>query len=345
MEGRPLSLNHNTSSNNPVKALGLCSGGLDSILSALVLRRQGIHVEWISFETPFFTADKASRAARQNNIPLHTEDITESYLELLKAPPAGFGKNMNPCMDCHALMFQMAGRFMEQNGFNFLFSGEVRGQRPMSQNANSLRFVEKHSGYQGQILRPLSAKCLAETPMERNGLVDRDRLCDFSGRSRKPQIQLAKDLGVREYPSPAGGCLLTDPGYARRLKDLYDHLPAGGSIRVHELHLLKYGRHMRLGPLTKLVVGRTQKDNENLLAHHDPDCDAVLKTKAYPGPTVVVPGSGSKEMLFLAATICAGYSKSPDASPAAVQANTPDGSRELRVLPITPEEARRFLLT
>jgi len=339
-----LSSNQTASKNNPVKALGLCSGGLDSILSALVLRRQCIRVEWISFETPFFNAEKASRAARQNDIPLHIQDITEPYLELLKAPPAGFGKNMNPCMDCHALMFQMAGRYMEQNGFDFLFSGEVRGQRPMSQNANSLRYVEKHSGYQGRILRPLSARCLEETPMEKNGLVDRDQLCDFSGRSRKPQMQLAMEYGVRDYPSPGGGCLLTDPGYARRLKDLYNHLPPGASLRVHELHLLKFGRHMRLGPVTKLMVGRTQKDNENLMAHYDPKCDAVLITKAYPGPTAIMPGSGAKEMLFLAAAICAGYSKSPAMSPAAVQVNTPDGTREIRVLPIAPEEARRFLL-
>lgn len=339
-----MSENHTPYTNRPVKALGLCSGGLDSILSALVLRRQGIHVEWISFETPFFSADKASKAARQNDIPLHIQDITEAYLELLKAPPAGFGKNMNPCMDCHALMFKMAGRFMEQNGFDFLFSGEVRGQRPMSQNANSLRYVEKHSGYKGRILRPLSAKCLAETPMEKSGLVDRDQLGDFSGRSRKPQMQLAKDFGVRDYPAPAGGCLLTDPNYSRRLKDLYNHLPPDASIGVHELHLLKFGRHMRLGPVTKLVIGRTQKDNENLMAHHDPQCDAVIKTIVYPGPTAIMPGSGAKEMLFLAAAICAGYSKSPLLSPAAVQVDTPDGSRELRVLPITPEEARRFLL-
>lgn len=339
-----MNLHHTHPPDSPVKALGLCSGGLDSILSALVLRQQGIHVEWISFETPFFSADKATKAARQNNIPLHVRDITEPYLELLKAPPAGFGKNMNPCMDCHALMFQMAGKFMVRHGFDFLFSGEVRGQRPMSQNANSLRYVEKHSGYKGQILRPLSAKCLDETQMEKDGLVDRERLCEFSGRSRKPQMQLAKALGVRDYPSPAGGCLLTDPGYSRRLRDLFDHLPPDESIRVHELHLLKFGRHMRLGPITKLVIGRTQKDNEHLMVHHDPDCDAVIKTKVYPGPTAIMPGSGAKEMLFLAAAICAGYSKSPVLSPAVVQVDTPDGSQDLRVLPITPKEARRFLL-
>jgi tRNA U34 2-thiouridine synthase MnmA/TrmU len=201
-----------TITHQTVRALGLCSGGLDSMLSALVLRRQGIHVEWISFETPFFSADKARRAANQTGIPLHVQDITDEYLVMLQAPPAGFGKNMNPCMDCHALMFRKAGFFMQAHGFDFLFSGEVLGQRPMSQTAPSLRYVEKHSGFDGKILRPLSARRLPETDMERQGLVDRNRLLDLSGRSRKPQMALAAEFGIGAYPSPAGGCLLTDPG-------------------------------------------------------------------------------------------------------------------------------------
>lgn len=324
-----------------VRALGMCSGGLDSILSGLVLRRQGIHVEWITFETPFFSADKARQAARQTDIPLHIQNITDDYLVTLKNPPAGYGKNMNPCMDCHALMFQMAGAFMQDNGFDFLFSGEVVGQRPMSQNANSLRYVEKHSGFKGQILRPLCAQNLPETAMEQNGLVDRNQLLNISGRSRKPQIALAQEFGITDYPSPAGGCLLTDPGYSRRLKDLMDH---GAELTHNSLHLLKFGRHMRLNTDAKIVVGRTKKDNEKILAQVDLKQDTVLNVQGYPGPVVVLPGAGSKEILFLAGAICAGYSKASEETTATIQVTLAGKTDSITVLPILPEEAQRFLI-
>lgn len=323
------------------RALGLCSGGLDSMLSALVLRRQGIHVEWITFETPFFSADKARRAAAQTGVPLHVRDITEPYLEMLKKPPAGYGKNMNPCMDCHALMFRKAGEFMQANQFDFLFSGEVLGQRPMSQTASSLRYVEKNSGYDGKILRPLSARRLPETFMEQNGMVDRAQLLDLSGRSRKPQMDLAAEFGLKNYPTPAGGCLLTDPGYSRRLKDLMEH---DVRLTADALNLLQHGRHMRLDPATKIVVGRTQADNEQIAHLSDPNRDLLIKVKGYPGPTVLMPGGGSQALQFLAASICAGYSKAPLETPCSVQVSTAEGSQSLTVLPITPQEAKRFLI-
>jgi tRNA-specific 2-thiouridylase len=324
-----------------VRALGLCSGGLDSILSALVLRDQGIHVEWITFETPFFSAEKARRAADQTGIALHVQDITPDYVALIQDPPAGFGKNMNPCMDCHSLMFKKAGEIMQAMSFDFLFSGEVVGQRPMSQNANSMRYVAKHSGFGDFILRPLSALKMAATAMEEQGLVNRDRLLDLSGRSRKPQMALARQYGITDYPTPAGGCLLTDPGYSRRLKDLIDH---GVELTSNALHLLKYGRHMRLNPGAKIVVGRTQKDNEQILRHCDPQRDAIIKTDGFPGPTVVLPGGGSKEVLFLAGAVCSGYSKAPDFAPVQVQVAMAGKVRKITVLPITPQEAQRFLI-
>jgi tRNA-uridine 2-sulfurtransferase len=329
------------SESKTVRALGLCSGGLDSILSALVLRDQGIHVEWITFETPFFTAEKARRAAEQTGIVLHVQDITPEYLTMIQDPPAGFGRNMNPCMDCHSLMFRKAGEVMQARGFDFLFSGEVMGQRPMSQNANSLRYVAKHSGFENFILRPLSALKLTPTPMEDQGLVDRDRLMDLYGRSRKPQMALARKYGITDYPTPAGGCLLTDPGYSRRLKDLFDH---GVELTPDALHLLKYGRHMRLNPGTKIIVGRTQKDNEQILHHCDSERDAVIKTNGFPGPTVVLPGGGSREVLFLAGAVCAGYSKAPDFAPVSVQVAMAGKVQSITVLPITPREAQRFLI-
>lgn len=324
-----------------VRALGMCSGGLDSMLAGMVLRRQGIHVEWITFITPFFSAGKARKASGQTGIALHVQDITDDYLVMLQDPPAGYGKNINPCMDCHALMFKKAGEFMQANGFDFLFSGEVVGQRPMSQNANSLRYVEKHSGYAGHILRPLCARNMPETLMEKSGMVDREQLLNFSGRSRKPQMALAREFGITDYPSPAGGCLLTDPGYSRRLKDLFDH---GAELNPRHLHLLKFGRHMRLNPDAKIVVGRTQKDNEHIMAHVDPEKDAVLKVIGHPGPTVVLPGGGVKDVLFLAGAICAGYSKASESNTIQVLVTRGNKKEKITVLPILPEEAKRFLI-
>ena len=312
------------------------------MLSALVLRSQGIHVEWIVFETPFFSPDKAREAALQIGIVLHVMDITDDYVVMLQNPPAGYGKNMNPCMDCHAMMFNKAGQFMRERGFDFLFSGEVLGQRPMSQTASSLRYVEKRSGFDGLILRPLSALRLPETAMEANGLVDRSRLLDLSGRSRKPQMEMAATYGITAYPTPAGGCLLTDPGYSRRLKDLMDH---GAELGTGALKLLQHGRHFRLGPSTKIVVGRTQQDNEQLMQAYNPEKDTLFKVKNRPGPTVVMPGGGTDGMIFLAAAICAGYSKAPETSPTPVLV-TAGGKTDTRsVLPVTPEEAKRFLIT
>jgi tRNA-specific 2-thiouridylase len=325
----------------PVRALGLCSGGLDSILSGLVLRHQGIHVEWISFETPFFNAGKARTAANQTGIPLHVQDITDDYLEMLQNPRAGFGRQMNPCMDCHALMFNKAGHHMQAHGFDFLFSGEVLGQRPMSQNSNSLRYVAKHSGFADFILRPLSARRLPPTLMEENGMVDRKQLLDFSGRSRKPQMALATEWGVSDYPSPAGGCLLTDPGFAKRLKDMFHH---GDELQTDALHLLKYGRHMRLGGTAKIIVGRTKQDNESIAHHVNAEKDTVLKVEGYPGPIVIIPGGSTKEITFLAACICAGYSKAPLDSPVGVLVVKGNHKERLSVLPISPQEAKRFLI-
>jgi tRNA U34 2-thiouridine synthase MnmA/TrmU len=183
---------------NKVRALGLCSGGLDSILSAIVLKNQGIAVEWISFETPFFSSEKARLAASRLQIPLMVRNITRPYLAMLRDPPCGYGQHMNPCMDCHALMFHMAGEVMNDRKMDFLFSGEVLGQRPMSQTRSSLRYVEKHSGCREVIVRPLSAKLLEETLPEKKRLVDRSLLLGLSGRSRKPQIQLARAWGEKQ---------------------------------------------------------------------------------------------------------------------------------------------------
>ncbi|MGD8471919.1 MAG: tRNA 4-thiouridine(8) synthase ThiI [Desulfobacterales bacterium] len=324
-----------------VRALGLCSGGLDSTLAGLVLRDQGIEVEWITFETPFFTAAKARKASAKTGIPLTVKPIYPVYIKMLKNPPAGYGKQMNPCMDCHALMFRLAGEMMSEKKFDFLFSGEVLGQRPMSQTKSSLHYVEKHSGFKGYILRPLSARKLPETIPEKNGLVDRERLLDIAGRGRKQQIALAEKFGLTDYPAPAGGCLLTEVGYSKRLKDLFDHQD---ECTEAQLHLLKYGRHFRLNSGTKLIVGRTQEDNERILKYHDPQTDTVIDVKDYPSPLGLVPGGGKKDVIYLASSICVGYSKASNLTLIDVVVKTPQGSETIQVIGIPTADFKKLLI-
>lgn len=294
--------------NKSVKALGLMSGGLDSILACLLLRDQGIEVHGICFETPFFGAAKAQKAAAQYNIPLIVKNIFAQYMPMLQNPNVGYGRNMNPCMDCHALMFRLAGQVMEEEGFDFLFSGEVLGQRPMSQTRTSLQYVLKHSGYADKILRPLSALRLAETRMELDGLVDRSRLCDITGRSRKPQKELAQRLGMTDAPQSGGGCLLTDPIFAVRLRDLLEHETDPSENNVQ---LLNFGRHFRLTPQVKLIVGRDKNDNHGIMKYLDREQHWFIKPMDYAGPDSVVTGPADKAALTLAAAICAGYTKAP----------------------------------
>jgi tRNA-specific 2-thiouridylase len=324
-----------------VRALGICSGGLDSILSALVLKQQGIHVEWINFETPFFNADKARRAAEMTGIPLMVKQITPVYLEMLKDPNCGYGSNMNPCLDCHALMFRLAGEVMKEKGFDFLFSGEVVGQRPMSQTKPSLRYVEKHSGAGGYILRPLSAKLLPQTIPEQQGLVDRDRLLDISGRGRKRQMELARAFGITDYPAPAGGCLLTDVGFSRRLKDLFDHQK---NYEERDFELLKHGRHFRLHGQYKAIVGRTKADNEQILNLLDPARDICLRMADIPSPTVLLPNGASEEVVREAAALCTTYSKAENGKTARVSVKTPDGFQVITVTALRREDFKPFII-
>lgn len=325
-----------------IRGLGLCSGGLDSILSAVVLRNQGVEVEWITFETPFFSSEKALAASHQIDVPLTVQHITEIYLQMLKNPHCGYGRNMNPCLDCHSLMFNLAGKFMAENGFDFLFSGEVMGQRPMSQTRSSLRYVEKNSGMAGLILRPLSAKLLAESIPEQEGWVDRSLLLDLSGRSRKPQMQLAEEFGITRYPNPGGGCLLTDVGYSARLKDLFLHQD---TYRENELHLLKYGRHLRLDDGAKLIIGRTRDENDLLMKYVDPGRDAIIKTVQYPGPTAILPNfDGRREIVTQAAAICAGYSKAPSGVESRVDIQESSGVYMVQVLPVASRDIQQCII-
>lgn len=324
-----------------VRALGLCSGGLDSRLAAKLLQDQGVEVYLIAFETPFFSAEKARDAAGQLGLPLHVSNITDVYLRMLRNPRCGYGKHMNPCLDCHALMFQLAGEIMRETGYDFLFSGEVLGQRPMSQTRSSLRYVEKHSGHDGFILRPLSALHLPETIPEKKGLVDRSRLLGITGRGRKQQMALAAEFGITDYPAPAGGCLLTDKGYAGRLRDLFAHQETTGASA---LHLLRYGRHFRLKTGAKIIIGRTKSENDSLEKYHDPGKDIRLWMPHHPGPAALITAGGDFGTIRLAASLCVGYSKAPRLTPSEVVVRSPDGEERIQVLGIEPSLFKAFLL-
>jgi tRNA U34 2-thiouridine synthase MnmA/TrmU len=290
-----------------IKALGLFSGGLDSMLAAAVLRAQALDVALITFVTPFFGAERAKESAAHLGLPLKVADLTEKFLPLIYAPPHGFGRGHNPCLDCHILMLREAGALMATEGFDFLFTGEVLGQRPMSQHRGALNLVAKESGFPELVLRPLSARLLKPTRPELEGWLDREKLYDLSGRGRKRQLALAREYGLSRFPSPAGGCLLTDPGYAARLKELLSHQSPASR---RDLDLLKWGRHFRLAGGVKAVVGRTKRENEALLTLKGPG-DLLLKVQDFPGPLVWLPQDIKEEDLQEAMALTAAYSDAP----------------------------------
>ncbi len=269
-----------------ITAVALFSGGLDSILAVKLIQEQGIEVKGVNFKTPFFGLDKTFLIEKSVGMDLEIIDITQELLEILINPKHGLGKNMNPCVDCHTLMFKKAGGYMIKIGASFILSGEVLGERPMSQNRNSLIIIERESGFEGRILRPLSALLLAETLPEKEGLVDRNKLLDISGRSRKKQMELAAKMGIRDYPSPAGGCKLTEPAFSKRLRDLFFQ----ENYSLEEIELLKLGRHFRFSKDIKLVVGRNKEENEKLQNFFQ-EGDFLFKAKNLKGPVSLLRGA------------------------------------------------------
>jgi tRNA-uridine 2-sulfurtransferase len=323
-----------------VTAIALFSGGLDSSLAFKLIEEQGIQVWGITFETPFFGPDKAVAAAKRIGLSLTVLNITEEHLRMLHAPRYGYGKNLNPCIDCHALMLKIAGQRMQEMGADFLFTGEVLGQRPMSQGRQSLAIVAKRAGYKDRILRPLSARLLPETAPEREGKVDRSRLLGIQGRGRKQQMEMAVRYGIHSYPAPAGGCLLTDPIFTKRLRDLFDRHP---DHTLRDIELLKVGRHFRLNETTKAVVGRNQADNDTIERLSVPG-DSVIRILQAPGPTVLIPGGGDAETCLVAARLCARYSDAPREQ-TVVACCSMKGITTLHTIPaLTPEEAARLII-
>ena len=284
-------------------SIGLLSGGLDSILAAKVIKDQGVEVIGIAFESPFFNAENAIKAAKELGIKLIVKDIFPEHLEVIKNPKHGFGQNMNPCIDCHALMIREAGKIMEEEEYHFIFTGEVLNERPMSQTKRALKLVAKLSGYQDFLLRPLSARLLPETKAEQYGLVDRRRLLNIQGRSRKHQLELVKKYGIKKFPNPGGGCLLTDPIFSKKLKELLENTE-GYSLR--DIELLKLGRHFRIQG-KKVIIGRNKEENQRL-KEMAAGKDIVLSAEHVPGPIALICGGGGKRIIKKAAGICARYS-------------------------------------
>ena len=287
------------------KGLSLLSGGLDSQLAVCVLRAAGAYVEGVTFATPFFQPDSAKKAAAALDLPLHVVDFTDDEIALVENPPHGFGGAMNPCIDCHARMIARAGEMMTALGFDFVSTGEVLNQRPMSQNKQSLGVVEKCSGLKGRLLRPLCAQLLEPTIPEQEGLIDRSKLLALSGRRREPQMALAAQFGLVDYPSPAGGCKLTEKGFGRRLKDLLDH----EGLRERRLvELLNIARRFRLPGGTGVILGRDAQENRTLQERLAPS-DTLVAPVSVPGPTAILPSVASPADLDLAAAIVCAWSR------------------------------------
>ena len=308
-ENLPLSTRH---SSRPVKAVALYSGGLDSTLAILAVLRQGIEVKAVTFLNHFGCdiSDKSScskdpfSAAEKFGFEVKLCHLADKFIGIVKNPKFGHGRNMNPCVDCRILMLKEAGEFMAMTGAEFLITGEVLGQRPMSQRRDALDIIDREAGLRGLILRPLCAKLMKPTKMEESGTVNRDLLYDFSGRSRKPQMALAAEFGLTDYPAPAGGCLLTEPNYSFRLRELLDHEP---DPSLEDLALLRLGRHFRVSRDCKIIVGRNRSENEALLSLAAGK-SVRLRVEDYASPVVLVQGRATEEIIRTAASLCARYS-------------------------------------
>lgn len=297
-----------------MKALALLSGGLDSMLAVRLIIDQGIEATGVGFTSPFFGSERGRRAAENLGIPFQARDITAGMIGILQHPVYGYGKNLNPCTDCHRLMVASAAGLLEEEGAAFIISGEVLGQRPKSQTRDALNAVAKGAG-RGLLLRPLSALLLEETVPEREGWVDRSRLLGVSGRSRKVQIELAEKYGLTGYGSPGGGCLLTEAGFCRKLLELKEH----EGWEPGELALLRVGRHFRLPSDGRAVSGRDRGENEELERLARPG-DLLFQAVERPGSLILLRKMGpvTARDRDLAAAICRRYSKEKNADGLAV---------------------------
>jgi hypothetical protein len=301
------------------KALALLSGGLDSTLAVKVILEQGIEVEALNFTSPFCTCtgrnagckSEAVRVAEEFGIPIKVLNKGIEYLQVVRNPGHGYGKAINPCIDCRIFLLRKAREYMAASGADFVITGEVLGQRPMSQRRDTLRVIERESGLEGLLLRPLSAQHFPPTIPEQEGWVDRSKLLAISGRSRKEQMQLAADLDVKNYPCPAGGCMLTEVSFAPKVRDIFDH---SDELDMRDFRLLKLGRHFRIGPRSKLLVGRNEAEN-GVLAAQAQSGEVSMRWLEGGSPVGLVMGVVTPEILATGARIVLRYTKAPAGRP------------------------------
>lgn len=335
------------------KAVALISGGLDSMLASKVILEQGIHVEGINFYTGFCVEghthairqkdrEKPKRnnalwTAEQLGIKLHIIDVIDEYKDVLINPKHGYGANINPCLDCKSFMVKKAFQWMEENGFDFIITGEVVGQRPMSQRKDTMPVVARESGAGDRLLRPLCAKRLPETLPEREGWVDRSKLHDITGRSRKPQFALAKHYGFVEYAQPAGGCcFLTNEAYSAKLIDFWT-AKKSRDYELDDIMLLKIGRHLRPRPNFKIIVGREEGENNFLEGYRKQF--AHIRMASHIGPFVLIDGEVNKDDILLAAQLTARFSQGKTADLVEMQITERNGETyPLAVKPLTDND-------
>ncbi len=324
-----------------IKAVGLFSGGLDSMLAVKLMKDQGIDVDVLQYRLGFEPL-RVKRLAKkrekeiseeeveqQLGVKIQHPDVAEEFLQIVFNPKYGYGSAMNPCIDCKIFILKKAKEYMEAHNAQFVFTGEVLGQRPMSQHRQTLLQTEKVSGLQGYLLRPLSAKLLEPTIPEQQGWVDREKLFDISGRSRLVQMELAKKYHLR-YPQPSGGCLLTDKGFAQRLHDLMTFKPKD-QITVEDITLLKLGRHFYISETVKAIIGRHETDNNFLREYTSGRWYATVRE--YEGPLVLIEGEPSEKQFEHIAQLAVSYTKGKNAECVNVDFYQENEHRVISIIP------------
>ena len=327
------------------KVVALLSGGLDSQLAIKMMQEQGFDVSAVAIKTPFCDFDcgrgcgfEIRERADDLNVNLKTVYLGDEYIEMLKHPKHGIGAGFNPCIDCRSMMFDAAKKHMEEIGAEFIISGEVLGQRPMSQHAPALRTIENESNLVGKIVRPLSAALLPETDPEKNGLIKRENLGMIRGRTRRNQLDMAKKYGIENPPNAGGGCLLTEPQFGIKAKDLFSHTE---NPTINDIDLLKIGRHFRLDEQTKFIVGRNKDENEMIKAIALPG-DILLEAKDFVGPVSILRGSNAKEHLKFASSVTLRYSDAPNNKQAIVSIRNNDLIKEIASQSVEEESYIQF---
>ena len=327
------------------KVVALLSGGLDSQLAVRMMQEQGFDVSAVAIKTPFCDFDcgrgcgfEIRERADDLNVNLKTVYLGDEYIEMLKNPKHGIGAGFNPCIDCRSMMFDAAKKHMEEIGAEFIVSGEVLGQRPMSQHGPALRTIEKESDLVGKIVRPLSAGLLPETIPEKEGLIKRENLGMIRGRTRRNQLNMAKEYGIENPPNAGGGCLLTEPQFGIKAKDLFKHVE---NPTINDIDLLKIGRHFRLDEETKLVVGRNKDENEMIKAIALPN-DILLEAKDHVGPTSILRGKNAKEHTKFASSVTLRYSDAPKDQSEIVSIKIGETDEEISAKSIEEEDYIKF---